>query len=363
MNRIFTLCIALLLAVASQAQCTIDSTIQSWGFHPDTGTVLKHACLGSQYEEVIQIFAPESVTVQLGTFPVNYVQLDSMQGLPASLSYSTNPISGYMAGGERGCISIFGLADAPVGLYEFTIHYTANFTFLGVPQSLNFQAPYKIQIDSGVATFGEFSDTACSNNPYLFNGQWLSTAGDYTDTIANQAGCDSVITLHLTVQDMDTAITVSGDTITAAPGFQGYSLVDCNTNNIIANGSDNVFVFADTGSVYVTISTGECFANSRCVQFVNSEDTTVISAIKEYPSTVYFKLYPTVASQIVTVETAYPAGLLRIYNQTGQLVAQKPINRSKQIVDLTALSHGVYIAELHSGGQVQRLRFIKVEGN
>ncbi len=43
------------------------------------------------------------------------------------------------------------------------------------------------------------SATICSNQTYLFNGQQLSIAGVYKDTLTNYHGCDSITTLQLTV--------------------------------------------------------------------------------------------------------------------------------------------------------------------
>lgn len=43
-------------------------------------------------------------------------------------------------------------------------------------------------------------DTTCYNAPILFNGQMLNTTGIYKDTLINKQNCDSFIYLHLTVQ-------------------------------------------------------------------------------------------------------------------------------------------------------------------
>jgi hypothetical protein len=40
--------------------------------------------------------------------------------------------------------------------------------------------------------------TICSNNPYLFNGHLLNSTGKYYDTLTNYVGCDSIVTLRLT---------------------------------------------------------------------------------------------------------------------------------------------------------------------
>ena len=47
------------------------------------------------------------------------------------------------------------------------------------------------------AETAEFSETACES--FEWNGETFTTSGDYTRTFTNVVGCDSVVTLHLTV--------------------------------------------------------------------------------------------------------------------------------------------------------------------
>jgi gliding motility-associated-like protein len=46
---------------------------------------------------------------------------------------------------------------------------------------------------------GSLNVSICSNTTYFFNGQMLSAAGIYRDTLKNVKGCDSFLTLNLTV--------------------------------------------------------------------------------------------------------------------------------------------------------------------
>jgi hypothetical protein len=46
------------------------------------------------------------------------------------------------------------------------------------------------------------NDTICSNQTFNFNGQALDTAGTYIDTFTNVSGCDSIVVLNLTVNSV-----------------------------------------------------------------------------------------------------------------------------------------------------------------
>lgn len=57
----------------------------------------------------------------------------------------------------------------------------------------------------------EAFDTICDNDLFLFNGTNLTSSGTYLDTLTAQNGCDSIVTLQLTVKNSS-----SGDTSAAA---------------------------------------------------------------------------------------------------------------------------------------------------
>jgi hypothetical protein len=47
------------------------------------------------------------------------------------------------------------------------------------------------------------TQTICAPNSYTFNGQSYNATGTYTATLTNAAGCDSIVTLNLTVRSCD----------------------------------------------------------------------------------------------------------------------------------------------------------------
>ena len=54
---------------------------------------------------------------------------------------------------------------------------------------------------------GSISATICNGSSYNFNNQTLTTAGTYRDTLTAQGGCDSIVTLNLSVtQQANTTI-------------------------------------------------------------------------------------------------------------------------------------------------------------
>lgn len=49
-------------------------------------------------------------------------------------------------------------------------------------------------------TYAVVDTTICDNHPYVLKGKEYNTSGTYIDTITNSLGCDSIVTLNLTVK-------------------------------------------------------------------------------------------------------------------------------------------------------------------
>jgi len=73
----------------------------------------------------------------------------------------------------------------------------------------------KVQPCPATPVMTQISDTVCEDAlPFVFGGQSLTVSGTYTDTLLTSGGCDSILTLTLTVGD--TAVVAVADTICAS---------------------------------------------------------------------------------------------------------------------------------------------------
>ena len=63
-----------------------------------------------------------------------------------------------------------------------------------------------------------FYDTTCSNVPYLFNGFYRTVSGIYKDTLLNSRGCDSIVDLNLFVKSTS-SYSYSASTCSNVPYF------------------------------------------------------------------------------------------------------------------------------------------------
>ena len=102
------------------------------------------------------------------------------------------------------------------------------------------------------------SQSICAPNSYSFNGQSLTSSGTYFDTLTNAVGCDSVVTLNLSVvtpSNLQAAIVADGDTLLCG----GNSVTLRSTGGAAARyqwQNQGVDIPGATGTFYVAKTTG-----------------------------------------------------------------------------------------------------------
>lgn len=146
MKKLYFVAFLALTSFTAGAQCVINQSVFSgpndYRILPDTVTGIPIAYVSTPYVTDLQFHvAPDTIT-PLGTFPITQVQIDSIVGIPAGFSYSTNPSNGTFPGGSYGCANFTGQATAGQelggpnsdGVYPIVIHFTATVLVFSVPQ-------------------------------------------------------------------------------------------------------------------------------------------------------------------------------------------------------------------------------------
>ena len=86
-------------------------------------------------------------------------------------------------------------------------------------------------------TSPSITESACKS--YTLNGQTYNTSGVYTQTLTNAAGCDSIITLNLTINASSS--TTIATSICAGQSFNGHTANGLYTDTLVAaNGCDSI---------------------------------------------------------------------------------------------------------------------------
>ena len=105
--------------------------------------------------------------------------------------------------------------------------------------------------------------TACGS--YLFDGISRTTTGTYSANLTNKAGCDSIVTLNLTINKVNTIVELVGGTLNAVASTATYQWLDCDNNySVIDGATDRFFTPTTTGNYAVIITENGCSDTSDC---------------------------------------------------------------------------------------------------
>ena len=159
-----------------------------------------------------------------GTFiePLEYRWLKSATG---DLTSQTS----WTAIGSTSTLNITNVALSDSGFYRLAVASAGN---IDLENCRAMSEPFYFSVNP--KKYFVYSDTICSNQTYNFNGNSLNITGTYKDTITTVIGCDSIITLNLTVNPLfnDTIYMTICDNDSILFGGQYYSLQGSYTNSL-----------------------------------------------------------------------------------------------------------------------------------
>ena len=188
----------------------------------------------------------------------------------------------------------------------------------------------------------------CDGDSYDFNGEALTEAGVYTALLTGSNGCDSIVVLTLGVTTINTAVSLSGNTLTAAATNVAYQWIDCTTNTPIAGATESSFTPSVTGNYAVVLTTPDgCSATSVCID-------VIIVSTGEALKGLAWQIQPNPARTSTTIRLENPLSTelyLELFDQTGRILNRQRIAEGAQQVeiDLKNLPQGLFLVRLTNG--------------
>lgn len=195
---------------------------------------------------------------------------------------------------------------------------------------------------------GSMTATACNKFVSPSGNNTWTTSGTYIDVLTNTVGCDSVLTINLTIATVDTQVFQNGIVLSSWATGATYQWLDCNNGYAPVTGATNqTFTPTANGSYAVRVNKNGCIDTSACY--------TVTGVGIEENQANFFALFPNpsngefVVRPIQTIEQ----GTLSIYAMDGKLVYQTSIEGQAEVRVNTTLAAGVYVVQLKNAKGVQ----------
>jgi len=198
---------------------------------------------------------------------------------------------------------------------------------------------------------------ACGSFTWIDNNTYTSSNNTATHTIIGGAasGCDSIITLNLTINTVDTTVVVNGNTLTANAFGASYRWLDCNNNMAVISGETNQsFNPTNNGSYALEITQNGCTDTSAC-------HNIVLTGIGELNQN-NINIYPNPTNNLITVELTqlFENLTVELLSIDGKIVKQQTINNSQKFtLDLSNQSKGIYFLKVNASNTINQFKIIK----
>ncbi len=121
----FSILLSLLLVViCSMAQpvCTPDPN-PLWQFPPPSYNEIDTMYNGYYYEDVLTVFAPDSLYVNTTIVQIDSMRVDSISGFPIGIDYECDVPDCLFVPPVVGCMLLSGTPNDTTGVYDVRIHY------------------------------------------------------------------------------------------------------------------------------------------------------------------------------------------------------------------------------------------------
>ena len=204
-------------------------------------------------------------------------------------------------------------------------------------------------------------ETICNGDSATVNGfDYYHDAGVHEETYPTTDGCDSVITLDLTVNSLDLTInevflTGGSNGLVAQQENATYQWIDCADNESIVGATDQTFGPSENGSYAVAITKDGCTEISDCYPFV-----LVGFGINELPFDINIHPNPFSDNLQIKVDPNLLANLsYKVFDSKGTLVKEAAIESAIQTIELGHLAKGVYYIEISDGINLGSEKVIK----
>jgi hypothetical protein len=209
-----------------------------------------------------------------------------------------------------------------------------------------------IQINVNTPSSSTVNINSCDS--YTLNGQTYNSGGIYTQVIPNAAGCDSTITLDLTLNYSPSTpiVTIQNEVNLSTSNNTGvtYQWIQCSDLTAIA-GQINSSFNPTVNGLYAVVATNSCGSDTSDCADVS---TIGFFDMKQYQILVYPN--PNNGEFYIEIPSELLGQLLRIVDINGRLIKSIKVNKLVNSIDILDLARGSYWLQIDSQQPIQILK-------
>jgi hypothetical protein len=186
------------------------------------------------------------------------------------------------------------------------------------------------------------SASICEGDFFPFNGNNISESGIYSGSFIATNGCDSLVILNLNVIDINASIFQNGDTL-FANGNGTVQWIFCETGLPASEDNNNFFIPTLNGWYAAIITNGFCSDTTECAP--------VFTGINSFENESDVRIFPNPATDQLTIQirSESPQTLIQLRNTLGVIIKEMKLSSHEYKLNLENIIPGVYLIYVIQG--------------
>jgi|GEM_PF-5834355 len=191
---------------------------------------------------------------------------------------------------------------------------------------------------------------ACDPYTWIDGNTYYGTINTVTFTTTSVFGCDSIVTLNLTMDTINTILTFVNGVPNVNQPNATYQWINCDENMPVVGQTGTSFTPWYEGNFACVITYRDCQDTTNCFHSaaLSVENTGLENYVSVYPN-------PSKGNVTIKVASLFDWTKVTVYNAAGQIVKQPvAVDSFTNELSLTNLSKGVYLVKIETDkGSVQ----------
>ena len=359
-----------------------ESGLIDWNFSTGTGTdwVIQGSSFGSSSFVASYNWSTKSQTIDLVSngFTSSYLDTEPLVYIQEMYNGHTVDFSDQyylhveLRDSLGGIIASFDDGTQSMPLIADTSWKTSSHTFSSYGSGLRYiyfesggndaeywAGHYGTKIDEAQVKFitsGTDVQIACNSYTWIDGITYTSNNNSATYMLTNSTGCDSLVTLDLTINTLNNNIINNSPTLSSVIAGGAYQWLDCDNNYAIINGETNQnFTASNNGNYAVEVTYNSCTDTSACeiVNNVSILENSFFKAPSVYPN-------PTTKRLTIKLDNVYENIQISITTIEGELISHLDYQSTDNISFEINEAPGIYIIGIsNQDGNTAKLKVIK----
>ena len=223
-----------------------------------------------------------------------------------------------------------------------------------IPNAAGCDSLITLNLTLNSSSAGTDTQVACDTYTWIDGNTYTSSDSTSTYTLSNIAGCDSIVTLALTINTVDASAGQVGELLTANEAGATYQWLDCSDMSLFSGATNQSYTATANGDYAVIVSANGCTDTSACltVSGLSLTEEDFGNDLRLFPN-------PTNGNFSVDLGANYQDIEFSLRDLSGRLIQTNYFDGGQLFELKLNESAGVYLLQIDSAGKLATIRLVK----